>query len=308
MKMTKVPEREQRELQRTRYVQGQMLRSADFRSQVRTESQLRWWHNRALHNAYGVALGFEASKAGKDSSSFVRLEPGVAYDSFGRALILTKPRNIPLPNPNLPGKSFTLLARYRETCEYPDPRLASAIGLSSCAAPLEEEAPEFLWKPTETLTLDDGVPIGRLVRKSESVKSVYRLDPVFTAATSRPLSRPYLAQGFTLPGSTAWSAWRIDGEQTIGIETVVDTSAAGFTRVPCYFANVDGLEITNPNQLLIAHIQDAAANSFRFQLLVSAAFFRRAQPIPLYVRWLGCQSTADANQCLSTAGTKPCCR
>ena len=45
------------ELQRLRYWQGQKLLSRDFRDQVSYESELRWWHNRALHNAYGQNSG-----------------------------------------------------------------------------------------------------------------------------------------------------------------------------------------------------------------------------------------------------------
>src|SRR5262249_23851380 len=48
---------EQRDLERLRYWQGQMLRSRDFRDQAAQQAELRWWHNRALHNAYGVVAG-----------------------------------------------------------------------------------------------------------------------------------------------------------------------------------------------------------------------------------------------------------
>jgi hypothetical protein len=48
---------EKRPLERVRYWQGQMLRSADFRAQSADTAQHRWWHNRALHNAYGVYRG-----------------------------------------------------------------------------------------------------------------------------------------------------------------------------------------------------------------------------------------------------------
>ena len=45
---------EKRKLERVRYWQGQMLRSRDFNDMHAVEEQRRWWHNRALHNAYGV--------------------------------------------------------------------------------------------------------------------------------------------------------------------------------------------------------------------------------------------------------------
>src|SRR5579864_1624026 len=67
--MTITPE-QQRELERTRYWQGQLLKSGDLNGQVSTDLQLRWWHNRALHNAYGVALGYE-SKSLVDASGIL---------------------------------------------------------------------------------------------------------------------------------------------------------------------------------------------------------------------------------------------
>src|SRR5439155_6053236 len=45
---------EKRNLERVRYWQGQMLRSRDFNDIHATEEQRRWWHNRALHDAYGI--------------------------------------------------------------------------------------------------------------------------------------------------------------------------------------------------------------------------------------------------------------
>jgi len=81
------------ELQRLRYWQGQMLRSRDFRDQAAIEAQLRWWHNRALHNAFGVVEGMEVTQ---DASS-VMVGRGLAYDCFGRELILVQEESIAVP-------------------------------------------------------------------------------------------------------------------------------------------------------------------------------------------------------------------
>ncbi|MEO7141937.1 MAG: hypothetical protein ABI165_00365 [Bryobacteraceae bacterium] len=319
----KVPEIEQRDLQRTRYWQGQMLRAGDFRSQLRSEAQLRWWHNRALHNAYGVALGFEAIRPPKKGPfTAVHVEPGAAYDCYGRALILMSPREIPLPDASLPGESFTLVARYRETAGFPDPRQTSGVCFTCCEGSPDRETPEFFWKATPMLRVEDGVPLGRLLRGRGALKNTFRLDPQFIPLTPRPLSRPYLAEGSTIPDSTAWSPWQLDldNEQTLGIQTVVDTSSAGFTRVPCYFATLDGLDAVAIAEIvlntpLIAHIQNATASSFLFRLLLPpvatiatlAAIGHPFKAIPYYVRWLGCQSATDADLCLTGAVEKPCC-
>src|SRR5262245_45150861 len=49
------------EPERFRYWQGQMLRSRDFNDQTARAAEMRWWHNRAIHRAFGVCLGLEIS-------------------------------------------------------------------------------------------------------------------------------------------------------------------------------------------------------------------------------------------------------
>ena len=101
------------EPQRLRYWQGQMLKSRDFRDQATVVAQLRWWHNRALHNAYGVREGLTVTPV--EGRKFVRVMCGVAYDCYGRELILQTTREIPLPATG----PQTLLIRYRETAQFP---------------------------------------------------------------------------------------------------------------------------------------------------------------------------------------------
>src|SRR5262245_25900013 len=84
------------EFERFIYRQGQILASRDFRDQQRMEESLRWMHNTALHNAWGVALGYEFTLSGVgpntwDSGETLTAHPGIAYDYFGRELILAQP-------------------------------------------------------------------------------------------------------------------------------------------------------------------------------------------------------------------------
>jgi hypothetical protein len=309
---------DRRHLQRTRYWQGQMLRSGDFPSQLQTEAELRWWHNRALHNAYGVALGLETTASEQGGTiTAIHVAPGVAYDCFGRALILQSERDIQLPDASGTIASFTLIARYRETAQFPDPRQMSGVCWSCCEGSTGLESPDFGWKATATLCVEDGVPLGRLLRASGALNEL-RLDTAFVPATPKPLARPYLAAGSTIPGSTAWAPWFAGNQQQVlGLETVVDTSAAGFTRVPCYFATLDGLDTSLHSiiPVILTHIQDLTPNSFRFRLFIGIEdeppiFTRAARDratLPIYVRWLGCQSPVDADRCLAGAVEKPCC-
>jgi hypothetical protein len=77
-----------RELQRLRYTPGQDLLSRDFRDQGRFDEQLRWWHNRAMHGAFGVRAGLRVQPVETAPQPRVEVSPGLAYDSFGRELIL----------------------------------------------------------------------------------------------------------------------------------------------------------------------------------------------------------------------------
>jgi hypothetical protein len=102
---------------------------------------------------------------------------------------------------------------------------------------------------------------------------------------SRPLARPYLGRGATIAGQTAWEAWSIptpfnmrgieseSGQLQIGFQVKVDTSAAGFTLVPCYFAWLQGqLWRLSTADIFLGvhwdHIEDVSINGFTFRFVI----------------------------------------
>src|ERR1043166_7447247 len=93
---------ESRELQRLRYKQGQTLKSRDFRDQGRIERQMRAWHTRGVHNAYGVARGILDDFTIDSTSTDLIVHKGLAYDCFGRALLLCSQTSIHLPTQQEP--------------------------------------------------------------------------------------------------------------------------------------------------------------------------------------------------------------
>ena len=309
----RMPSNQQRELERTRYWQGQMLRSGDFRGQVATDLQLRWWHNRALHNAYGVALGYEITgDTGTGSLRGVILQPGVAYDVFGRALVLQRKHTVPLPS-DVTAFPITLLVRYRETGDYPDRRQTEGVCISCCQPDLEEEQPEFVWTTADPPDPCCGVP---LARAQPNAQRLPELDLGFETILSAPLAGPYLANGSTIPGATQWQLRRVGGDVVV-LETVVDTSAAGFQSTPCYFASLEGAgsPAAGPN-MIFTHIAFPRPDSFIFRIVSPARFLvgrvdEIAAPAPLappafYVCWLGCEAQA-VSQCLQPGVRKSCC-
>lgn len=383
----------QTEIERIRYWQGQRLRGRDFRDQVAFGAQLRWWHDRALHNAFGVSYGFAVTPVSSvDSLIAVEIGCGVAYDCFGRELILQTKREIPLPATSEPPASrMTLIAHYKDGSQFPNKRQLSG----DCATVIE--APAFFWKRSSAAGVADGVPIARIsyesTAKLESLpadlkfpdglankirydaeakllifrgamtdaeqqellklsaessfqqaiedlfqksQSVPLLDESFSAPRARALARPRIGSGMTVPGGTAWELWsqrvfsraRVLADMPLGVEVTIDTSAAGFTETPHYFAWLEAgpsdaspLEGSLWNRSYIeffpaplAHIDEdaAAAKQFRFRLWMpniiaiignrvrlanrqfTTEFLNFAQSKKLYVCWLGIQCMEPA--------------
>jgi hypothetical protein len=127
------------EFERLRYRQGQRLRTRDFRDQAAIDAQLRWWHNRALHNAFGIAQGLQPEPTTVDGRAAVRIAKGVAHDCLGRELVVQSDRVVRVPDAV---EDLALVLRY-------------------CASPAVTRVTELVWLPTHGLTIEDGVPVCR---------------------------------------------------------------------------------------------------------------------------------------------------
>lgn len=296
-----------RELQRVRYWQGQMLRSQDFRDQEAIGAQRRWWHNRALHNAFGIAYGFEVEL----SDGWFKVGPGVAYDCFGRELVLQESVDLAIPEEQPDVTGLVLLACYQETGHYPHKDNIIALCLPEHKSALQERT-DFCWKPASRVEIRDGVPLARVVRPEGSEE--YGLDPAFYPPPAQPMARPHIGSGATLPGNTAWELWSewVGTDQIpLGFEVRIDTTASGFTETPCYFAWLEGplWQVEKPGFVLTPypHIAEASQTEFLFRMwlptlpiveyiqdaTVNAGFRNRfaafARDQGLYVSWIGIQ-------------------
>jgi hypothetical protein len=304
------------ELERLRYWQGQRLLARDFRDQRTIEAQLRWWHNRALHNAFGVSLGLAVTPVPAHGPlTAVRVNRGVAYDCFGRELILQGARELPVPAVPSQGNRMTLLIRYKETVQFPQRRDLIAI-CPPCGSSLWQEEPEFVWRSTTHLQVTDGVPLAQVGYDGQ----LAILNQEFTVPIARPIARPRIGSGATAPEGTAWEVWseRVRGlqrtiqETPVGMQVTVDTSTAGFTETPCYFAWLQGTLWSQSNieffPVPLTHLDSESTQQFRFRLWmptlitllgvrVRAAnqnftdeFVNFSRKQKLYVCWLGVQS------------------
>ncbi|MGY3036607.1 hypothetical protein ACVIIV_005777 [Bradyrhizobium sp. USDA 4354] len=315
---------EKRALQRIRYGHGQMLRSLDFRDQLADTAQHRWWHNRALHDAYGVYQGLTASAIASGGALVgLNVTEGVGVDCFGRELIVDSPQRVPVPV-NVPPVPVTLvlLIRYedRRDCH---PEAMEEICWATSGTDGSSTV-SFKWMPLERTRVRDGVPLAQVIYDATG-KPLVKTD--FVPPGARPLARPGIATGATLPAKTAWEPWTIDVPQSatgaavqrtaVGVQTRIDTSAAGFRRRPCYFAWLAG-PLFNRNTVrllpdMFSSLTDESANGFTFRMwfppsrpvieiaIVSdeAAglsvisrpddFFPFALQQKLYVQWVACE-------------------
>ena len=220
------------EIQRLRYMPGQDLLSRDFRDQAAYEEQLRWWHNRSVHEAYGVRYGLEVSVAAAAAEPAVEVTRGLAYDGFGRELILPAARTVRVPA----GPEPRLLVIRRRL----EGSACSAADLAGvCLGDPAPRGADLAWLAAGELRPADGVPLARVIYSDGEPA----LDDNFHAPASRPLARPRLGRGSTVAGATAWRPWSFRLRPRFlapGLEVRIDTRAAGFTRRPCYFAWLQG--------------------------------------------------------------------
>lgn len=239
-------------IERVRYWQGQTLRSRDLGDQLAHDASLRWWHNRAIHNTYGVVLGFGSSLDGEH----VVVGPGLAYDCFGRELLSLEPQSLePPPEEADATRVWRLVVRAASS----RPRTPSPL--------------TFHWLPAETpLHPDQGVTLAQ----GSWSDGEFRLDGQHQPRASRPFSRPHLASGATVHGKTDWREWPVStgfgNVAATGIQVTVDTAAAGFKGTPCYFASLRGDPWiqSGPQSILIAlgRVVEATPRSFVFSLWV----------------------------------------
>lgn len=203
------------ELRRFKHQQGQSLLSSDFNDQLHDAGQRAWWHNRAAHDAFGIAHGFEATCEPKSAAlpSRVFVSPGVAYDHRGREMLLPEQATIETPNRS-PGKGdrWALLIRYA-----PREDLPPSGGL--CDGAHRRESPQFIWKPLRQVTRQEGVLL--LAGRIEGGK--FQFDDSIAPPRAARLAVPRIAHGATLLGKTAWRSLETTETETYQAEWLTVT-------------------------------------------------------------------------------------
>jgi hypothetical protein len=322
------------EMERFSFWDGQMLRANDLNRLGTVADARRWWHNRALHNAYGIACGLEvvsvrADRKKRSKVTGLRLLSGIAYDAFGRMLYVPLDRDLPFPS-GVPDavEACLLVIRFRST--------ASSAGICSpvprcCGGERTGagEGIELTWVEESRVAWSQSVPLARVTFTAAHREP--RLDAAFVAPRLRAARRPHIVADTTVPGATQWAAGpselihAVPDERSViwfPIDVVVDTTSAGFSATPAYLAELSGPRV-DLSQLqffrpLSPHIVDETPQRFTFRfwlLLLQAVFeieaaaaaspgsataftldgFRHfARQQRLHVAWLGCEGEPDA--------------
>jgi hypothetical protein len=265
-------------LERPSFFDGQRLTADDLGDVQTFLRELRWLHNRALHN-WGIAFGYAVNgiRGGRE----VTLQPGYAIDCKGRDLILGQSMTMPIPAVSGTSsggpKSYYLTATYAEDEDLvPETRQGSCNTSGAVRYP---ETPLIRWRDPNDRSPDSGFRHGiDIVLGAIAVQNCMLAEDVSGAERrdALPEAQPYIAAGNTEAGETAWRLWPND-EKPVGVATTVVTAAAGFRNAPRYHAHVVGKRVyamaSNEGRGVVdgyTQIAQATAASFDLRMILPA--------------------------------------
>ena len=206
-----------------RYAPGQPVRAAELSADVAAAGRDAGWHVRGLHGTWGIAAGLRVSVAGL---RVVGVASGAAFDVYGRPAVVAAPVLVPLPQLPLAAAGSTWWADL--VLRPPDPRPRwSVAGPALPGEPAPGHGGDVM------LGLD--LPLARLaVTASAAGTTVTGSADTSLCRYARGEVRPRIVTDRVPKG--AGSATGLTGCWSVE----VDTSAAGFSSVPRYFASLAG--------------------------------------------------------------------
>lgn len=253
-------------LQRALFFEGQLLAAADLNTLFDFNRQLRWWHNRSLHN-WGIAFGLEV--LGEKGARVVTVQPGYALDCLGRDLVLTDRLDVPIPAAAGP-LSYFLVAAYADDDSLP---ATQRRGPCDTAGTVRlDERPDLRWVRPDDPAADSRFRPGQdIVLASIQVQNCR----LATAAADKerryaaPAPQPLIASGQTMPGATPWKIWQESGV-VLGVQTRVDTARAGFRATPRYMAHIMGNRMQSADLAWDGYgqVSEPSASGFLLQVLL----------------------------------------
>ena len=259
---------------RITYREGQLLASRDLQDDVRADQRLRALHTRYLHGTWGIALGFTVT--GFAGSTSIRVGPGYAVDIMAREIVLAETLDLPAPNTEA-AVNLVLVVGYQDDRAYRGrPDVAQVCGRGGLDP--RNERPVFAWRTLEDLDLGADVPLARIAVQGGAMTAPP--DPSVRRNASR-IVRPYIA----------FDSVKVRPQSAGGFisDCQVDTSDAGFSRTPQYFARLNPAD-ARTSELLVAfvntlsYIDRPTATNFFYNVPLVASVFERGD---LTLTWVG---------------------
>jgi hypothetical protein len=257
---------ETRFIERLQFFDGQRLFASDLQGADDFNREMRWRHNRSLHQP-GIGTGYAVH--GLKGDREVTIGAGYALDALGREIVLTN--TVTQQVPPVAGDDAGEPVFYDLAVSYPDDSALEATetrqGICVPAGVVRRrEVPVFCW-----IKLDgNGQPVDARLKQSvrTGMSIILARAEVLNCQLNRDLSiaerrsalpprLPYIVCGEETP--TDWNIFNLleddaqivpEGFSTsgafgvfvspLGLTAKVDTSAAAFQVTPCYTARISG--------------------------------------------------------------------
>jgi hypothetical protein len=261
---------ETRFIERLQFFNGQRLFASDLQGIEAFNREMRWLHNKSLHQP-GIGNGFAV--AGKKDDREVQIGPGYAIDALGREIVLTQTQVEPVPP--VAGEEDGTAALFDLTVSYPDDEILAEsetrVGICTGEGVIRlKEEPVFCWvrlnqnrQPEDAKIKQEILSGMRLIlAQAEVLNCRLNKDVSIAQRTSaRPAKQPYICCGRVTPDWQPWELTAFDSNRAlssrarsaapaqffasaiilpIGIQAHIDTSGCGFLTTPCYTARIAG--------------------------------------------------------------------
>jgi hypothetical protein len=292
---------ETRFLERLQFFDGQRLFASDLQGPDEFNREMRWLHNRSLHQP-GIGSGYAVN--GKKGDREVQIGAGYAIDAEGREIVLIETMVVAVPP--VAGDVAGAPMIYDLTISYPDDSdLEVTETREGVCLPRgvvrRREVPVFCWvrldangQPVDPQLKQEVLSGMKLVLARAEVLNC-QLDKDLSIAqrrNARPPRQPYIVCGEAQP--TNWRLFRLNevGEGTGGIATgqftgpvispfglsaEIDTSSALFQTTPSYSARISGprlMTITENGEKEdfivdgLISVRDSRPKSFKVEVLL----------------------------------------
>jgi hypothetical protein len=262
-------------IERLQFFNGQRLFASDLQGLEAFNREMRWLHNKSLHQP-GIGNGFAVS--GKKGEREVRIDPGYAIDAEGREIVLTQTALEPIPPVSSEVDGSPVL--FDLTVSYPpDEDLEETESREGVCAERgvvrRKEEPVFCWvrldrngQPLDSkIKADILIGLRIVLARAEVLDCSLNKDvSIAERLNARPAAQPYICCGHldvvdwrvenlvefdltSVLSSSGFNRLREQFQQAVTafplvlpftLRADVDTAECGFLTIPCYTARVAG--------------------------------------------------------------------